>query len=100
MALGATAWKLWTYLPVVPASPPVIYTSLDPLQTTWSTKQFATDHDMKQAVFPWLQKFYTDFLYTGILALASQWDKCLNICGDYVEVWRVPYNIHIPSKLQ
>lgn len=71
-----------------------------PLTNDLVDKQFATDHDMKQAVFPWLQKFYTDFLYTGIQALASQWDKCLNICGDYVEVWRVPYNMHVPSKLE
>ena len=76
---GATAG------PALPASRPVTYTPLDPIQTTWS-KQFATHDDMKQAVTSWLETLDTDFFYAGIQALVSQWDKSLKVSCDYVEV--------------
>lgn len=49
-------------------------------------KQFATDADVKQAVTSWVQAFDTDFFYTGTKVLVLQWDKCLNMNGDHVEV--------------
>ena len=46
----------------------------------------ATDADVKQAVTSLLQTLKTDFCYTRIQSLVQQWDKCLNVNGDYVEV--------------
>ena len=58
-------------------------------------KKFATDADVKQAV-TWLQTFDTDFFYIGMQALVPRWCKCLNVSGDYTEVWYVPSATHAP----
>jgi len=49
-------------------------------------KQFTTDADVKQAVTFWLQTFDNDFFYGGTQVLVPQWDNCLNVKGDHVEV--------------
>lgn len=52
---------------------------------------FARDADVKQAVTSWLKTLDTClFFYFWIQALALRCDMCLNINGDYVEVWCVP----------
>jgi hypothetical protein len=56
-------------------------------------KKFATDADVKQAV-TWLQTFDTDFFYIVIQALVPRWGKCLNVSGDYADVWCVPSATH------
>jgi hypothetical protein len=58
-------------------------------------KKFPTDADVKQAV-TWLQIFDTDFFYIRIQALVPRWCSCLNVSGDYAEVWYVPSATHGP----
>jgi hypothetical protein len=55
---------------------------------------------MKQAVTSWRDTLDTDFFQAGIQALASQWDKCLNVSCGCVEVWCVPPTVHVPSKAE
>ena len=57
-------------------------------------RRFATDADVKRAAPSWLQTLDADFIYAEIQALATQWEKCLNIDGDHVEVWCVPSATH------
>jgi hypothetical protein len=47
--------------------------------------RFATDSDVRHAVISWLKTLSNSFFHTGIDALVSWWDKCLNISDDYVE---------------
>ena len=56
------------------------------LKNHLARKRFATDTDVKQAVTSWLQTYDNDFFYSGI----PRWGKCLNVSGDYAEVWCVP----------
>ena len=44
------------------------------------------DADAKQVVTFWLQTIDTDIFDVEMQALVPQWDKRLNINGDYVEV--------------
>ena len=76
MALGAIAGRLWTSLPAVAVS----LGWFTPLWTPYKRpgRQFATDHDMKQAITSWLQTIYTDFLYDGIQALGLPLRQMLN----------------------
>jgi len=41
-----------------------------------------------------------DFLYARILVLVPRWHKCLNINGDYVELWCVPSATRCPYMHQ
>jgi len=38
--------------------------------------------------------------YVGIQALVSRWAKCLNVNGDYAEVWCVPSAKLVPRTDQ
>jgi hypothetical protein len=59
-------------------------------------KQFATYANTKQGVTSCLHTPYADFCYSRIQALVPQWDKCLNMKGDNVEVWEAPSANHVP----
>jgi len=51
---------------------------------------------MKQPVTYLLQTLASSFLYIRIQALVTRKDKCLNVNGDYMEVWCVPSATHVP----
>ena len=55
----------------------------------WSLNLQQTS-DTQQAVSSKLQTLGTDFVYAGSETLVLWCDKCLNVSGDYAEVWRVP----------
>jgi hypothetical protein len=52
--------------------------------------EFTTDGDMQHAVISWLKMLDDNFFHTRRDALVSQWDKTLNICGNYMQKWWVP----------
>jgi hypothetical protein len=72
----------------------VTYTSMDSLQTTWSTNNLQQTTTWSKLSPPDYRQFTLTFFTTGSKPWRSQWDKCLNICGDYVEVWHIS-NIHV-----
>jgi len=53
-------------------------------------RRLATDAEVKQAVTFEHHTSDTDFFYSRIQALMSQWDKRLNVNCDHVGVWCVP----------
>lgn len=59
-------------------------------------KYFTTDINMKQAVTAQLQTLDTYLFYVRIQVLVPWRDKCVNISGDYVEVWYVPSAACVP----
>jgi len=56
--------------------------SLHPLKSTW----FTVVADRKQLVTSWLQTLDTDIFCAMIQTLLPQWDKCLNLSGNFVEI--------------
>jgi hypothetical protein len=66
-----------------------------PLKQHMACKWFATNADVKQAVTFWLQTPDTSFFCAKIQALMWQWDKCLNVNGEYMYVWCVPFAAHV-----
>lgn len=53
---------------------------------------------MKHAVITWLKALDADFSHISMKALVSWWDRCLNICGNYVEKWCVPKYFNVSYK--
>jgi hypothetical protein len=70
------------------------------LKKQMAFKLFHTDTNVKQAVAYCLRSLYTDFFYAVTQALVPQWDKCLNVSGDCVEVCHVPSATHVPCIFQ
>jgi hypothetical protein len=46
---------------------------------------FNNNEELMEGVQTWLSSMAADFLDTGIQKLIPQYDKCLNLGGDYVE---------------
>jgi hypothetical protein len=63
-------------------------------------KRFSAEADVEQAVTSWLQTLDTDLFYAELELLVPRRKKCLNINGDYVEVWCVPSATHVPCFLE
>ena len=64
-----------------------------------TNKRFAVDGDVKQAVTYWPQTLGTCVFYTRKQALVSNWNRYVNVKGDYMEsdVYHLlnMYNVHI-----
>jgi len=59
-------------------------------------KRFVAEADVEQAVTSWLQILDTDLFYAELEPLVPRREECLNINGDYVEVWCGPSATHVP----
>lgn len=47
--------------------------------------RFTTDEELKEAVSKFFREQKPEFYATGIWRLVSQYDKCLNLNGNYIE---------------
>lgn len=70
--------------------------SLHPLKSTW----FTVVADRKQLVTSWLQTLDTDIFCAMIQTLLPQWNKCLNLSSDFVEIWCVPPDNHCKVRIK
>lgn len=68
-----------------------------PLTKHQANKWFTTDACVKHAVNSCLQTLDTDLFYARTQTLLPQWDKFLNILGNYTEVWWVPSVADMPN---
>jgi hypothetical protein len=48
-------------------------------------ERFSSDDEVKTAVQHWVKTLAADFFDEGIQKLVPQYDKCLNLGGDYVK---------------
>jgi hypothetical protein len=55
----------------------------------------ATNVEVKQVVDSWLKKCDNDFLHDSL----PWWATCLNVNGDYVQVYTIWYIIHVSIEL-
>jgi len=78
--------SLQTVTCLVGSMGPSDFHCFESLEKNLAGMSFVTDADEKQAVTCWQQKLDTNSVYAWIQALVPQWDKCLNVNGDHVEV--------------
>jgi hypothetical protein len=83
----------------VPILQPLISVS-GPHEKHLAGKRFVTDADVKQVVSSWLQTLNADLFYAGIQTMVSRWDICLEVSGDDVDAWCVPFATHAPCIQQ
>jgi hypothetical protein len=55
------------------------------LKRTLEGRHFTTNDDAEAAVQTFIHTQDTDFYQTGFFKLMKQWDKCINVSGDYFE---------------
>ena len=48
-------------------------------------QRFSCDEEVKSAVRKWFQKQNTNFFKDGFQKLVWQWQKCIEVHGDFVE---------------
>jgi hypothetical protein len=63
-------------------------------------KHLAFKRQWQEARVTWLQALDTDFLYVTLQTLVLQWDKCLNVNGNHMEVRCVPSASCVPCICQ
>jgi hypothetical protein len=59
--------------------------SSSPLKQHLSGERFPDDDVVERAVCMWFRQQPQEFYATGYQGLVKRWDKCLNLCGDYIE---------------
>jgi histone-lysine N-methyltransferase SETMAR len=57
------------------------------LKRTLEGCRFTTNEHAEAAVQTFVRTRNTDFYQQGFFKLVKQWDKCINVGGDYVEKW-------------
>jgi histone-lysine N-methyltransferase SETMAR len=55
------------------------------LKKTLEGRRFTTNEDTEAPVWTFVHTQDTDFYQQGFFKLVRQWDKCINVNGDYVE---------------
>jgi hypothetical protein len=48
-------------------------------------QHFADDEEVETELRKWLKQQSKDFYVVGFDVLVKRWDKCINVCGGYVE---------------
>jgi len=82
-----TAGRLWTTLTMTLISWSLISIHSDPLKSTWLVSNLQhTPTQSKLSPLACLHTPYAGFFYARTQALVPQWDKCLDMKGDNVEV--------------
>lgn len=78
-------WELLDHPPYSPDLAPSDYHLFGPLKNHLGGRRFACDAEVEREVKLWFRKQGTNFYAEGIGALIPRWDKCINLCGNYVE---------------
>jgi hypothetical protein len=83
-AINHIATFCWECLDHIPYSPDLVSSDFHffpTLKRTLEGHRFTTNEDAEAAA----RTQYTDFYQQGFFKLVKLWDKCNNVCGDYVE---------------
>jgi histone-lysine N-methyltransferase SETMAR len=68
-----------------PCSPDLASSDFHLLKHNLSGKRFADDEEVETEAQKWLRQQSKDFCAAGFDALVKRLDKCINVCGGYVE---------------
>jgi hypothetical protein len=80
--LRCYGWEVMDHPPYCSALAPSDFHLFRTCNKHLAGKLFVAGANMKQAVTSWLQTLDKDLL----CVVQPQWDKCLNVSGDYVEL--------------
>jgi hypothetical protein len=70
--------------PYSPDLTPSDFHLFGPLKHHVSGERFPDNDAVERAVHAWFQQQPKEFYATAFQGLVKRWDKCLNLCGDYV----------------
>jgi hypothetical protein len=70
--------------PYIPDIAPSDFHLFGPLKHL-SGERFPDNDAVQRAVCAWFQQQPKELYAAGFQGLVKRWDKCLNLCGDYVE---------------
>ena len=83
--LRSFKWEVLQHPPYSPDLSPSDFHFFGPLKHHLSGERFPDDDAVERAVRAWFQEQPKEFYVIGFQGLVKRWDKCLNLCGDYVE---------------
>ena len=83
--LRSFKWEVLQHPPYSPDLTPSDFHLLGPLKHHLSGERFPDDDAVERAMRAWFRQQPKEFYAAGFQGLVKQWDKCLNLYGDYVE---------------
>ena len=78
-------WDTFDHPPYSPDLAPLDFYLFSKIKEHLAGKRFTDDDDLQHAVIDWLNSQAAVWYEEGISKPVSQYDKCLNVQGDYVE---------------
>ena len=78
-------WEIFDHPPYRPDLAPSDYHLFAKMKVWLATQRFHTNVELMDLVNNWLNNLATLFFDEGLQKLVSQYDKCLNVNGTYVE---------------
>jgi hypothetical protein len=78
-------WEIFDHPPYSPDLAPGAYDLFTKMKVWLATQRFHTNEELMDGVNNWLHTLAAPFSDEGLQKLVSQYDKCLNVNGSYVE---------------
>jgi hypothetical protein len=70
---------------IVQTLAPSDFHSFPKLKEFLGGRRFKSDEEVKDAIKEWLNGLAVEVYDEGVQKLVTRYDKCLNVCGNYVE---------------
>jgi transposase len=78
-------WEIFDHPPYSPDLVPSDYHLFTQMKVWLPTQHFHTNEELMDGVNNWLHNLAAPFFDEGLQILVSEYDKCLNVDGNYVE---------------
>ena len=78
-------WEVFCHPPYSPDLAPSDFHLFPHLKTEFGGERFQNTNELKAAVHDYFGNLAAHHYCTGIEKLVSRYEKCLNLCGNYVE---------------
>jgi histone-lysine N-methyltransferase SETMAR len=79
------SWEIFDHPPYSPDLAPSDHSLFTKMKFWLATQRFHTNEELMDGVNNWLHNLATPFFDAGLQKLVSQYNKCLNEDGNYVE---------------
>jgi transposase len=83
--LADFAWDVFFHPPYSPDLAPCDFHLFTHLKQFLGGTHIGSDEEVKKIVKDWVKGLVADFYNAGIQKLVTQYGKCLNLHGDYIE---------------